>query len=163
MWQNAIRRFMALLMMILLASPVFLLPGCGNNDAASDGATIVINPSSSTATISADTTFNYTVTVRYSDGKPYPKAIVHISGPFAAPRNVAGSNPRYQFYYGPGGLLGTNPLPVNSGFDAQTDDYGNYQFSIVVPGLVGGAKNTFTDTIDVSSGSALGTIALSIS
>jgi hypothetical protein len=163
MWQNAIHRFMALLMMIILASPVYLLPGCGNNEAAPDGATIVINPSSTSATITADTTFNYTVTVRYADGKPYPKAIVHIYGPFAVPRNVGGTNPRYQFYYGPGGPLGTNPLPVDSGFDAQTDDYGNYHFSILVYGTVGGAANAFTDTIDVSSGSALGTIAITIS
>jgi hypothetical protein len=162
MWQNAIHRFMALLMMILLASLVFLLPGCGNNDATSDGATIAINPSTTSSTISADTTFNYTVTVRYADGQPYPKAILHISGAFAVPRNVSGSNQRYQFYYGPDGPFGTNQ-PVNSGFDAQTDDYGTYHFSILVYGTVGGAANVFTDTIAVSSGSAMGTVAITIS
>ena len=165
MWQNANHRLMAVLMMTFLASPVLMLPGCGNNQAVTDGSTIVIDPSSTAVTgMAADTTFTYTVTVRYPDGTPFPGATIRIAGSFAVPRNIAGSFSRYQFiHYGLQDPRLEFPIPVDSGYTAVTDEFGNYHFSILVYGTVGGAPNVFTDQISVSSGSAFQSIELNFS
>lgn len=146
----------------LLLSALFLLNSCGNNKEATAGSKITINPSSVTAAISTDTNFNFNVSVTYADGTPYSKAVLYIEGPFAQPRNNTNTNPRYQFYYYPGGTENSSNLAVNSPFTAQTDDYGNYQFSILVYGQVGGVTNSFKDTINVYSGSAFVTATVSI-
>jgi hypothetical protein len=140
----------------LLACAAILLQNCGNNKAVPDGSTITVDPSSQSIKVLEDTPFNFTVTVRYADGTPIPYAIVHISGAFAA--SATYTNPLYQFYYYPDGL--NNPdgnRQVDSGYDAQTNKYGVYQFSIVVFG----PSSTFTDSIYVTSGSASGKTDLS--
>lgn len=157
-------KLISILVLVLIASPIIVLEGCGSNNSATDRSTILVNPASVSPSISADMIQDFTVTVRYSDGTPYPKAVLYISGPFAQPRNATNTNPHYQFYYGPGGNLAAGNIPVNSPFKAQTDDYGNYQFSILIPDpvLINGVMgpNTFSDTIDIFSGSALVTIQI---
>jgi len=141
---------------------LILFQSCGKNDSATDGATITISPSAVTFILADTTTFDLTATVRYKDGTPYPKAVLTITGSFAQPRNATNTTPRYQFYNNANGELNPNSIKVDSGFTAQADDYGNYHFSITVYGLVGGVKNTFTDSINIYSGSAFGTVAVSI-
>lgn len=140
----------------LVIAALLSLWGCGQSGSftAPSGSTITVNPSSTSASISADTTYNFTVTVLDANGIPLNGAEVFITGAFAAPRTVA----RYQFYRDLGGVNS-----INSGFTGQTDEFGNYNFSIVVPAAVGGAANVFTDTIDVRSGSAFISISLTLS
>jgi len=164
MWKTISTKLIAMVILVFLMTTSTVLEGCGNNENTVDGSTITINPSTTTASIIDNTSYDYTVTVKYADGTPYPKAVIYITGSFAEPRNTANSTARYQFYYYPGGELNTTKqLKVDSGFYAQTDDYGNYRFSITVYGRVGGAANTFTDTINISSGSAFASHSLSIS
>jgi len=144
------------LALTLLLSPVILFPGCGDNKAVPFGSKITINPSAGTLkNIPGDETQNFKVLVTYADGTPIPKAIVHISGTFAV--SLSNSVPAYQFYFYPDGpdRVGGNTA-VDSGFDAQTDDYGVYDFSVSVYG----PGTTFNDTIVVTSGTAVGTATL---
>ena len=140
----------------LLIAGLLSFWGCGKVDSftAPSGSTITVNPSAISESISADTTHNLTVTVLDADGKPLNGAEVFISGAFAAPR----SNARYQFYRA---TAGTDP--VNSGFTGKTDGFGNYYFSIIVPATVGSSPNAFTDTIDISSGSAFASVSITLS
>jgi len=133
---------------------VGLLPSCGDNKTIPDGSTITIDPSSVTLTnISTDSTINFTLILRYSDGTPIPLGRFRISGAFAAPNASAA----YQFYYFPTGPDNPNGnTAVPSGFEAQTDDNGVYKFSIVVFGSNVG----FIDTIRADSGTASGTVDL---
>lgn len=149
--------------LIILALVFFLSPwgcggggtgGAGGNDAPPE-STITINPSSISVTgLSGDTTFNLTVIVKDSKGNPINNAQVTISGPFAAPRVPA----RYQFYNQPNGVG-----PVNSSFTGQTNEFGTYSFSIIIPALVGGVANAFTDNIQVSSGNVSASVAVTLS
>ncbi len=128
--------------------------GCGSASfTAPSGSTITVNPSTVSKNISADTTQDFTVTVKDSNGKPLNGAEVFITGPFAAPRTVA----RYQFYRKTGGSD-----PVNSGFTGKTDVFGNYYFSIIIPESVGGAHNVFTDNIEFNSGGAYASVSLTL-
>lgn len=81
-----------------------------------------------------------------------PSAKVRISGAFAVPSPGA----TYQFYWKPGGDQDPTNPPVNSGFEAQTDDFGVYIFSVVIFGTSTG----FTDTIFVTSGTASGSATI---
>jgi hypothetical protein len=155
-----INHSMAMYMMSMLFFSAAL--GCGGSSTVPDKATITINGPSDAVTISADTVFDYTVVVRYSDGTPIPKAKLRITGAFAEPRNSTNTNPRYQFYYNSGGPLAAGNIKVASGFEAQTDDWGIYSFSVNAYGLVNGAANSFADTIEVYSGTAIGSISLKV-
>lgn len=143
-----------LLILALLISPVIMLQGCGKNESVPDKSTITINPNSvSMRNPPSDTVVDFKVVVKYSDGTPTPYANIHITGAFAEP--ITGAV--YQFYYYPGGTQNPNGnAAVNSGFNAQTDKYGVYDFSIGVTG------SAFNDTIYVSSGSAVGTSTLAV-
>jgi hypothetical protein len=81
-----------------------------------------------------------------------PYANVIISGGFAMPSTLG----LYQFYWGPNGNFSATPSPVDSGFLAQTNEYGVYDFSIVVFGF------PFEDTIHVTSGTAAGTADITV-
>lgn len=144
------------LILALLIIPIALLPGCGDNKYVPDKSTITINPSSlSVKDILGDTHADFTVVVRYSDGTPIPYANIHITGAFAVPATAA----FYQFYYYPGGSLrpGGN-FSVNSGFNAQTNEYGVYMFSAEVYG----PGSAFKDTIYINSGTVSATATLEL-
>lgn len=140
------------LVLALLIIPVVSFPGCGDNTSVPDKSTITISPSGPSLTNPPmDTVVNFKVTIRYSDGTPIPNARMFISGAFAQP-NAAGL---YQFYYYPGGTQNPNTA-VNSGYEAQADDFGVYNFSIVLTG------SAFDDTIYVTSGTAVGTATIKV-
>jgi hypothetical protein len=146
------------LALTLLLSSVILFHGCGDNKAVPFGSKITINPTAAALKgIPGDTTENFKVLVTYTDGTPIPKAIIHITSSFAVTNS--GVAPLYQFYYYPDGpdRVGGNTR-VNSGYDAQTDDYGVYDFSV----SVFGPGSTFNDTINVTSGTAVGTATLAL-
>lgn len=151
----------ALVLSILIAS-IAILVGCGKNNGATDGSTITINGPTQALTIADNTTQDYAVVVRYADGTPIPKAPLRITGGFAEPRNATNTTTRYQFYFYAGGENNPTNVKVPSGFDAQTDDHGVYTFSVTIFGTVGGAANSFKDTIVVYSGTAFGSIDLSV-
>ncbi len=143
---------LVLILALLTISEVVLLPGCGDNTSVPDKSTIMITPSSvKLKNPPSDTVVNFKVTIRYSDGTPVPNARMFISGGFAQP-NSAGL---YQFYYYPGGTQYPNTA-VNSGYEAQADDFGVYDFSIVVSGVA------FDDTIYVTSGTVVGTATIKV-
>jgi hypothetical protein len=140
----------------LLMIPVLFFTGCGKNEGVPDQSKITIDPVSvSLQNIVGDTIQNYNVIVRYADGTPIPYAKIHISGAFAMPASAA----MYQFYYYPDGTQ--NPAgnaTVDSGFDAQTDKFGVYTFSIVVFG----PGSAFKDTLNITSGTTSGSSTLSL-
>ena len=112
--------------------------------------------------IADDTTLDFAVVTRYADGTPIPKAPLKITGGFAEPRNATNTTTRYQFYFNPGGENNPNNIKADSGFEAQTDDRGVYNFSVTIFGTVGGVPNSFKDTVVVYSGTAIGSFALSV-
>lgn len=154
-------RLFSALALVMLIVPVSTLPGCGNDtvdcgdyEAVPDGSTITITPSSVSWTdLAVNVNQNFTVEVRDDNGDPIPYAAVCISGGMAEPR-VPG---HYQFYYYPGGdqRPGGNAA-MNSGFPGQTNESGVYTFSI----LVYGPGNEFSDTIYVTSGTAVSTASV---
>jgi len=142
---------------LVVLMPLFILfGGCGSKETVPDGSTITINPGSAALqNISGNTPVNYKVVVKYADGTPIPNATIHITGAFAEPAVAA----NYQFFFYPDGSqrVGGN-TEKDSGFDAQTDDFGVYDFSIEAFGP--GA--TFSDTIYVTSGTAVGTATIAL-
>lgn len=154
-------RLPLILVLTMLTMP---FQGCGKNSPSTptDGATITMSPTTITSSISSETYYNITVIARYQDGTPYPNAMLNISGAFAEPRNATNTNARYQFYAYPGGNLNTGNVKVDNGFTAYTDNFGTYNFSIVVYGTVGNFTNSFKDSINVISGSAFGSLGVSI-
>jgi hypothetical protein len=139
----------------LLIFSMVILQACGDSETtAPDGSTITVNPSDITITNVDDAALNFNIVVRYADGKPMPYAIVHITGSFAEPYG----NAHYQFYYFPNGPSNpTGNTAVDSGFDVQTDEFGVYNFSIVIYG-----GSVFDDTIHFTSGSAVDEVTLSV-
>jgi|WetSurSiteA1Bulk_404760.scaffolds.fasta_scaffold63761_2 hypothetical protein len=160
--RSSIVPFLCMLMPIVIA-----LQGCGDAHPTSvpDGSTITVSPSGLTSTITANISQDFSVTVKDESGSPINKAQVRITGAFAEPRNSTNTNPRYQFYSFLGGenTVGNGNIPVDSGFTGETDRYGVYNFSITIYGTVGGLPNTFTDIINIHSGTAFGSVSLSIS
>lgn len=150
----------------MLIPIVIALQGCGKDDkhptSVPDGSIITVNPAATTMTIAATTSVDFSVSVKDKDGIPINKVPLRISGPFAEPRNATNTTARYQFYRFPGGENNTSNVKVDSGFIAETDSYGTYNFSITIYGTVGGVPNTFTDTIDVYSGTAFGSAQLTL-
>ena len=133
---------------------------CGDNKAAPDGATITfLEPSISLQGLTANVPVNLDLVLRASNGDPLPYTDVKITGYHAVP-NPPGC---YQFYYYPDATNVSN-LAEDSGFIAQTDKYGKYNFSILVYQLSSGGTttNTFTDTIQATSGTAFGSISISV-
>jgi hypothetical protein len=150
---------LALLLVLLL---IVLIQGCGNNkgkDCTAPAGSSITVTGPGLISISADTAVNYSVIVKYPDGTIMPNACVNISGAFAYPRNPSALGWLYQFYYYPDGTNDPGNVAVNSGFDAQTDDFGSYTFSAMITAGTG----TFTDTITVRSGSNIGTATIGLS
>ncbi len=163
-----ILRLNYLVFLTILVLAMILSQGCGRKtETAPDESTVTFNPTSFTYKAPATICLSpIDVIVRYSDGTPFPKATVNISGGFAVP-NVdpvsVTSGGLYQFYSAPncGGVA------VNSGFQAQTDVKGVYSFSIVIFGVISGQTttglpytdllNSFTDKLVATSGTAVGT------
>jgi hypothetical protein len=151
-------RFITVFMLCLGVVSIILLSGCGSDSSqctAPAGSTITVTGPDAFSIGADDTNFDFTVVVKYPDITPMPKACINISGAFAFPRNVAQLGWHYQFYYYPGGTNTANNVPVNSPFDAQTDDSGTYTFSA----LVSVSTGTFTDSVVVRSGTIVGTAA----
>lgn len=145
---------LTLLVALLIASS--LLYGCGN--ATPSTATVLFQPNGHTQTgISADTPVTFQVMVKAADTTPIPYAKVKIYGSFAVPR----ANARYQFYRYAADV--TPNEAVDSGFEVQTDKAGVYSFSIIIPSLVSGLPNTFSDTIQgFSGGATIGEMTVSV-
>lgn len=154
--------FRCMLILIVIA-----LQGCGRADthptSVPDGSTITITPTTLTLSKIDNTSQDFSVTVKDKNGEPINKAQIQISGAFAEPRNATNTNARYQFYRFPGGEVIPGNIPVNSGFTAETDSNGVYKFSITIYGQVGGVPNAFTDNINIHSGTAFGSVTLTIS
>lgn len=151
-------KLVSILVLVLIVSPVVLLESCGSKKSQNTLpalSTITIGPDHTQLGIAADTTVNFTVVARYSDGSPMPNANIKISGSFAAPRN----NAHYQFYLDPDGPSNPNGnTPVDSGFTIVTDDSGSYMFSAVIFLATG----TFGDTIVGTSGTVIGTATIAV-
>lgn len=135
--------FKILLLLALLGVSAFFMSGCGGGVTAPSDATITINPS--TVSITDGTTEStwhtqfFTILVKNSDGNPLGNIKITISYPWAVP-DSAGS---VQLYDG--------STPVNSPFDAETDDFGVYNLRFDY--LSGGGLN-YNGDLEVRSGSA---------
>ena len=145
----------------LLVGAGILAAGCGTKASdectAPDGSTIVINPTSQTWDtggfgVGSDLQNDWTVKVNYPDGTVMPKACVTISGSLAVPSGFGA----YQFQFYPSWTIPN--APVDSGFLAQTDDFGQYTFST----LISGGTGTFKDTIYVRSGTNVGSAVFEV-
>lgn len=139
------RRTIPSLVFAMLTLQLLLLAACGDPTVLPSDAKISVN-SQTLKNPPSGTSVDFHVVTTYSDGKPMPWAKIRISGTFAEPNSGA----VYQFYYYPGGTNVAN-TPVDSPFQAQTNEFGVYNFSITVDGTV------FKDTVTVSSGAAIGT------
>lgn len=143
-------KLVSLFFLCMLMTSFIYMQGCGvrkDDCTAPDGSTITINPASITWTtggagIVQDLQDNWTVRVGYPDGTPMPKACITISGALAVPSGYSA----YQFQFSPASVSPNTPVP--SGFEAQTDDSGQYTFSTLITSGTG----TFKDTIYVQSG-----------
>ena len=147
-------RYQAVLLIFILTS--MLIIGCGSDpksdcSAPSDASITVSGPG--VFSVAFDTAFDFTAVVKYADGTPMPDACLTISSAFAFPRNATATGSRYTFYAYPGGLRTPGNIPVDNGFSAQTDDFGQYTFSAEYTAGTG----TFKDTVIVRSGAIMGT------
>ena len=156
--KSTIRHRQIIIIALLL---IVLIQGCGstdsNNCTAPDGSTITITPSSRTISTGGSgfvfpTPVDWTVTVALPDKTVMAKACITVAGAFAVPNGYAA----YQFQYFPSSVI-PNKL-VDSGFSAQTDDFGQYTFST----LISAGSGTFTDTIYVRSGTNSGNATITI-
>ncbi|MBM2839134.1 MAG: hypothetical protein HW415_1759 [Deltaproteobacteria bacterium] len=139
---------------IVLFMLLLMLIGCSQSTTAPSGGTITFAPASHTqAGIASNTIVTFTVTVKDSNGKPMNKAKLMISGPFAVPRTPVAY---YQFYRGNNATGGA----VNSGFEAETDEFGAYTFSVIIDAAA--SAGGFADYIAVYSGTNYGSAALSV-
>lgn len=147
---NIKHKQMAPLAMLLVLFAVILAQGCGNSqhecEEAPDKSSIIITPSSQTMTPGA--TLDWTVVVVYPDNTPMPFACLTISGAQAVPNGTS-----YQFQFFPSSVIPN--APVNSGFTAKTDKFGQYTFSTLISATTG-----TSDTIFVRSGANIGTATL---
>jgi hypothetical protein len=150
-----------ILALLLVTFLITLIQGCGSTSGddckAPDGSTITITPSSQTIDtggtgIAFPTSLDWTVKVALPDGTIMAKACINVSGTFAVPNGYA----LYQFQFYPSSV--TPNLPVNSGFNAQTDDSGQYTFST----LISAGSGTWNDTIYVRSGSNSGNATVTV-
>ncbi len=155
--------FNSMVLLGIAVSALILLQGCGASDrleTAPDGSTITFDPGDfSFANVPEGLCVTpVNVILRYPDGTPFPRGVVYISGGFAVP-NLSGSG-LYQFY----SSQNCGGVPVNSGFQAQTDVKGVYSFSVFVPALVSGTTttNAFTDKLVAVSGTAVGTTGFTV-
>jgi hypothetical protein len=148
--------------LLLVLFIVVLTTGCGSensskNCTAPDGSTITITPASQTIStggvgLRVPTALDWTVRVATPDKAVMPNACISVSGAFAVPNGFG----IYQFQFFPSSV--TPNVAVNSGFSAQTDDFGQYTFST----LITAPSGTFTDTIYVRSGTNVGNAAISV-
>ena len=135
------------------AGLLLILIGCSQSTTAPSGGTITFDPTSHSQTgIASNTTVNFTVEVKNLNGKLMNKAKIRISGPFAVPRTTA----YYQFYRGYNATGGA----VDSGFEAETDDFGVYTFSVIIDAAASAAG--FSDYIAVSSGTNFGSAKIEV-
>ncbi|HXY53428.1 MAG TPA: hypothetical protein VEM40_02015 [Nitrospirota bacterium] len=152
--QTVILTLLFVLILITLAQ------GCGsesnsNNCTAPAGSKITISPASSTISTGGvglfqPTNLNWLVTVDYPDGTVMPKACITVIGTFAVPNGYG----LYQFFTGPN----STGVAVNSGFSAQSDDFGQYTFSTLLTAGTG----TWTDTLYVQSGTNQGSATITV-
>jgi hypothetical protein len=139
------------LMLAILAMLVAPL-GCGQLKpdeckSASDGATITINPSSFTVTDPHDVwrTVPFTITVKDADSNPLNSTRIVIFHAYAVPD----WHGFVQLYNG--------STPVNSPFEACTDDFGVYNLRLDYD-----AGTAFTGDLEVRSGTAFAIASLSV-
>ena len=145
---------------IVLLSGVLPVAGCGlkkDDCAAPDGSTITISPETSTWETSGngftqDVQNEWTVKVIYPDATPMPYACVRIWGSLAVPNGYGA----YQFQY-----YSASTVPntaVDSGFTIQTDEFGQYTFSTLIPAGTG----PFFDTLYFQSGASTASAELRV-
>ena len=131
-------------LILVLITFSFIISGCGDITAPPD-ATIEIKPDRVTQKgLAGPICQPFTIVVKNKDGIGIRDVIVYISGSLAAPRDPA----RYYFYKN----TNCEEPYVDSNFSITTEDYGVAYFAISIPAEVKGAPNTFTDTIEVRSG-----------
>ena len=161
---------------LLCSSTLLVFQGCGHKtqETVPADATIEINPSSvsySNAFLVGDIIQNYEVVVRDKEANPIPKVGLSLSGSFAFPvSNTTGlfTSPRYQFYYYKNGYNNPDNVKVDSGYTAQTNNNGVYEFSVVIFSQItltaGGPSttNAFNDVIYISSGAVQNSAKLSV-
>lgn len=151
---NTRHQVVSLISIFILTS--MLTIGCGSDPksdcSAPSNASIIVN-GPGVFSVGFDTNFDFTVVVLYNDGKPMPQACMTISSAFAFPRNATATGSRYQFYAYPGGTQNLANIPVDNGFSAKTDDFGQYTFSALYIAGTG----TYKDTVTVRSGAVIGT------
>ena len=136
----------AKLLLVLLICQVSLFQGCGDHSSVPDGSILVFDPASVTFKgIPGDTAQNFRVIARYPDETPIPYARIRIYGQFAAPAPGA----LYQFYWYPNGTQQPN-VAIDSGYEAQTNEYGVAEFSIEITA----GTSSFEDTLYAVSGTA---------
>lgn len=141
------------ILLTLLGASVFFMSSCGGGSvSAPPGATITITPESFTpppdgsAESSWHTQF-FTILVKNSDGNPLGNIKITISYPWAVPDSAG----LVQLYDG--------STPVNSPFDAKTDDFGVYHLRFDYQSG-GGLK--YKGDLEVRSGSAFKTAAFEV-
>lgn len=144
--------FKILLLLSLLGTSVFFMSSCGSGSvSAPPGATITINPA--TLSVTDETTEPtwktqfFTILVKNSDGNPLGNIKITISYPWAVPDSAG----LVQLYDG--------STPVNSPFDAKTDDFGVYHLRFDYQSG-GGLK--YKGDLEVRSGSAFKTAAFEV-
>ena len=118
-----------ILILSLLTAPVLLLKGCGNTPQANHGGVILIDPASSGNIVclgGGPHVIPYGVTVLDKTSTPMNGVKVTVSGGWAWPFPPA----LYTFSTDPGGsATGYQPSP----FTGETDAYGVFTFSAVIP------------------------------
>jgi len=151
------KSFAKLLVVLMLISSIFVFSGCGSKSegVVPDGSTITVGPDfKQTGIASWEVPVPFTVVVRYKDGSPIPKAKVNVAGHYAASSTFAGL---YQFFLYADPTSSTN-VKTNSPFDVITDDFGTYTFSA----LISAGMGSFTDTINVRSGTAMNSAIIEV-
>ncbi len=121
-------KFISILILMLLVSPLILLKGCGKDTQAPDGSKVTIVEGNVTIASPDDTVQTFHAVVKDLSGVPLNGVHVKVSGAFAAPFIPA----LYVFIDGPNG----SGIPQLSGFDGVTDKYGVFAFSILIYGTI---------------------------
>ncbi len=144
--------FKILLLLTLLGASVFFMSSCGGGSvSAPPGATITINPATLSVTDGTTEpnwkTRFFTIFVKDSKGNPLGNIKISIFYPWAVPDSAG----VVQLYDG--------STPVNSPFDAETDDFGAYNLRFDY--LSGGGLN-YKGDLEVRSGSAFGSASVEV-
>jgi hypothetical protein len=158
--KNKQNRIQFLIILLLAITGAITIASCGSEEtskcAAPSDATIVFAPlewkwTIGNSPLGANLPLDWQVSVLYKDGTPMPNACINIAGALAVPNGFAA----YQFMSTPTWVA---PNPVNSGFRVTTDDFGKYQFSV----LISAGTSSFKESIMATSGNVMGLATLEL-